>query len=40
VTVDTAVLLCVTGAECDGSEPCRPLCHRPPEPVLVAPFED
>ncbi len=39
VTVDTAALLCVTGADCDGSEPCRPVCFPPPVDLLP-PFED
>lgn len=24
-----SVLLCATGHECDGTEPCRDLCHDP-----------
>lgn len=38
---DTAVLLCVVmGHECDGSEPCRPICYPPPPAAMLPPFED
>ena len=39
MTVDTAVLWCVLGMECDGSETCRPVCFPPPVDLLP-PFED